>query len=540
MSERSGRSWFGIFRRGESAIIPQLEPQRQYEFQDEPNPIDLEITALEQYVRRFRLPAEVRDGLNENQLKLLDIFEKTGECISDLYHIQRGSGNTPNFYPPRVTKNQILRAAKNNSHITDPDTVVRQNQDGTLEPISMYLAYAGPIKRIGLVQKLKVAQGVAFQNGDTKMSIYLGVKATSFENGNSELADQAWMDIEEEPPVDLAIGLYDTITDPYGIKEGFEGWATALDKKLTAESQPFADAYLKWWAKDTGQVSPKVKMRIGYPTFIAGQAYKENWTANNLPSRPERRQKYGSKFTFFETIFEINFREKTLPAFYDHIDPDRRIGIHEDLVKKVSRRKLIAHELVHSLDIPSDLNERFNEYALPLKELYCDLVSLDGYFNITDSALIESREREMALATFLSDGVLEYNAFKSAGKRKDYYFSNSVILTRLTDRKSVQIDSNSGRITWNNPRLAYSQTAELRREAQKLLHYGSFKDAEEFIGLNFDQEVYRPIALRENKFGPFTTSRDARFQTVKEPEDNTPATIVLENPENSKMLLPAE
>ena len=503
MIEQGGSFFATIFKRGKSAATPQ----------DEPNPIDLE-EGSEEYIKSFRLPAEVKAGLNENELKMLDLFRECAPGISELYLIQRGNSEMPNFYPPRITKRQILKAAANNPEITAPDTIVRRNQDGTLEPISMYLAYAGPIRRTGIILKLKEAAGIAVRDGKTQLATYLGVKATSFENGNSELAHQAWMEIKEEPPVDVAIGLYDTNTDPYGIKESWELFVTVLDKRLTAESQPFADAYTDWVAKDTGIETPKVKMRIAYPIVIAGQAYGEGWTANNL-GRPDWRNKYGSKFIFLETVFETDFRQKSLRAFRDYIDPNRVVGIQDSLVKRARRRLLIGHEISHSVDIPSDLNARLNEYASLLKELYCDLLALDGYSHIVDPVLFEPREQEMALASFLSEGVLEYRTYKSpAQKRKDYYFSNSVILTRLIAKNAVQIDPKTNRITWSNPRLAYAQISELRREVQHLIHHGSFKNAEDFIATNLDQEVYRPVALKGSSNFAFLLPRK-----VPEPEN---------------------
>ena len=471
--------------------IPIGGPRRESEA---PVRLDDDLEGKELLTREFRLPREVKESLTFEQAKILQLLTRAARRTADLFALQLDNEGNPNFYPAKTTLSEILDAVTKNPEIQSPYTIVTRDPEGNLQAIPMHKVYAEPLKDLEVVGLLKEAANTAGRgkNRDMDLQAYLRAKATSLETGDYESSDRIWLERSDEPKVDIAIGLYDTYSDKLlGRKYAWEAWVGVLDEKSTMESQWFLNALLTWWQQHTGQEPPKIKMRIDYTRILAGQAALYDWVGNNLPCQQEWRQKYGSKFTIFGKRFNDEFKKNKLKAFRNLIDSPKRRGASDDQLKSVSLRKHIAHEIGHSLGVASDLETRLQKYATTIKELYCDLLALKGYFGIDG---VSPRERELAFAIAFSEGITDYQAYKNNGTRTEYYISRSILLNYCLREGSIQI--NDRKLTWQDPKRVITNIETLFNQVNQLQISGTSKDVQSFIEEVFDPEVYDLLTLR--------------------------------------------
>lgn len=453
--------------------------------------------------REFALPQEVQAGLNRFERELLDTYVDLAKAAADLYNVQAGRGMRGNFYERGIPKRQILKEAETNPKILSPTHVVRKNPDATLNAISMHEFYARQIQESNINQNLAFAANLTTRMKDDTTADYLKAKAAAFRTGDDRASQVIWLTRPDEPLIDLVMGFYDTYDDKFlGNKNSMEAWAGVVDKNRTEESQWFANAVLKQMEQETGKNSPPVKMRIDHTRIISGQAHRYSWTGNSLPSDPQLRSELGTKFIIFEPVFEDKFNQRKLPNLKSVIDPNRRVGIPDSLVKTAYLRREIGHETGHAF-VPKGIEIRLQKYSQPMKELYCDLLALMAYRRIQGSRdQIHDREREIALAAVLAEGALEHIHFNAQGDRAEYYIASSTMLEFALENQTVQI--RNGQLTWNNPNSVYDEYSDnLLPEVKDILEKGNARRAREFFGRHFNPDAYQPLVGRSRMSLPY-------------------------------------
>jgi hypothetical protein len=190
-------------------------------------------------------------------------------------------------------------------------------------------------------------------------------------------------------------------------------------------------------------------------------------------------------------MFDRKFsREK--PAFRDFIDPAKTQGITDGFARLATLRKYIAHETGHSLITGNNLETRFGEETAWLKELYCDLLALAGYRQISG---INPRESELALAMKLVDAYLDY---EDRHNRQEYNkastdFVNFLLTSHSEERETGSIRIVDGRFTWNNTEEVFIDIASLLRIVQSLLEDGKETDAKKLHEKYFHPNIYRQL-----------------------------------------------
>lgn len=436
-------------------------------------------------IREFS-PPEALQHLPKSEKAAFRHLVRAVRRWAEVYSIQEGSDDKAHFYPTRVTRNQIIKAAEENPQILSPYTVVLRRQDGSFSTVPMHEAYSRIIESTGVVKLLKDA---AKLTKDKKLKKYLKAKAKALNDGSWEEADRTWLEREDEPDIDIVLGFYDTYTDKFlGRKYAAEAWAGVLDREATQESQHFLDAFLDNWSDKTGRPRPRVKMRIDETRIGSGQYAQYEWTGNSLPCQIELRREVGSKFVIFKPQFVDKYIERAA-AFDEHIHPSRRSGIPKSLIWSGTLRRHIGHEIGHSL-VPEGIEQRIGANKNWFNELYCDLISLKGYFDIPQ-IYTHNREHEVAFATHFADGFLENTAYKSSRKREEYFISSAIVLKHVLDSGHVQ--AVDGCLVWTDNSAVREAITELSREVIELGKNGSAKDVEQFKSRKLDENIYEKV-----------------------------------------------
>ena len=451
----------------------------------------------------FSLPHEIRKDLSKEQLLLLNELRRVSRRLGDLYLVQKNLENL-DFWPKDITTLEIEEASKENSGISSPYTYVERDSKGHLRTVPIHEVFKDMIRDRQIVASLKKAADLSGKGKtrDLDLQAYLRARARAFENGNWEYSESLWLEMSEQPKIFIVAGPYDNYLDPHKIKYAWESWVGVLDKPETESAQQFVKEFLAWWQTKTQLETPKVGVRIENTVMMSGQAADYRWMGNSLPCQMGLRQKYGSVFFIFKPVFDETFQEKRLPAYRSTIDSVHRAGVTDEIVRKISLNKNIAHEISHSL-VALDVHERLGKHSAWVKELYCDLLALKGNYAIAKS----KREKELAFATAFAEGKLEYNAYMQNNSRFEYYIGDSIVLNFCLQKESIKI--NDGRITWNDPNEVIGHIDELFEEVDKIQKNGEPSDAYELSNRHFDPAVYRQI-VSETKIPAFLLRRPSK------------------------------
>jgi hypothetical protein len=392
----------------------------------EPSPIiqgqfTPEIGTRSLRAREWELPSEVEEGLSRNEREMLNLGVKAGRSIARLYNVQEGRGIRANFYPPHIRREVVRKAAISDPEILSHYTVVTKKPDGSLTPLPMHQAYANIIRSERLPETLREAAEAARRAGDITSFQYLSAKADSFVNGNYKTSDRIWLTRADQPKVNIVIGYYDNYTDKFqGTKYAAQAWIGVKDEEGTQDATWFQEEFLRAWESKTGQVAPKNKFLLLHTRGMYGQAAKYDWTGNSLPCQIDWRQEMGSLNTIFVPVFEEKFTQRRLPVYRSALAPSKRVAVADDFARRVNLRTYIGHEISHSL-IPDGTDSRLQQYALPMKELFCDLNALNVYADIpADSEKIINREKVVALGVLFANGVLEHVDYSRDHSRPEY------------------------------------------------------------------------------------------------------------------------
>ncbi len=453
----------------------------------------------ERFMRRLLIreftPPESLAALPKEERKAFDYLVRAVRSWSQVYSIQEGQNERANFYPPSATKNQIIRASEHNPEILSPYTVVLKTPDGNFDTVPMHQAYSKIINSTNVTRLLKDASD---KTKDKKLKEYLRAKIRAMGTGDWKEADKVWLSRDDEPLIDIVIGFYDTYTDKFlGRKYAAEAWAGVLNKEATKESQIFVDAFLDNWSQKTNNIKPKIKVRVDETMIMSGQAGHENgdlrWTANSLPCQADLRKEFGSKFTIFEPSFDDIYKTRS-EAFDKYIHANRRSGIPKSLIRTGILRRVMGHEIGHSL-VPEGIEKRIGANKNWFNELYCDLISLDGYFEIPQ-VYTHNREHEVAFAAHFSNGFLQYETYRQSGEVGNYLPSHSIIIRAGLDSGSVQpLD---GCLTWRDISEVKKAINGLTQKVMNLGKNGSEKDIQQFRDEMLDVNIYEKVLQTKN------------------------------------------
>lgn len=435
----------------------------------------------ERYVREFDLPRDFESRLTKEQKQLLGQLIRVSRRIDDLFAAQESIS----FWPDKISEAEIQESAATNPDIVSPYTYVRRDDNGQLVAIPIHVVFQDLIREKGIAESLTEASNSARKgkSRDIALSMYLRARAEAFKKGNWELSESLWLPMGNDSTVFIVVGPYDTYSDPFKLKYSWESWVGVIDQEGSKNAQQFVDDFLNWWAQETGQSTPKVAVRVDNTVIVSGQADKYKWVGNSLPCQMELREKYGSVFTIFKPVFIDTLKEKRIPLYRNIVDPFRRAGVTDEFIEKVTLNRFFGHEVSHSL-VAKDVGERLKEHSAWIKELYCDLLAFKAYCAIAKSR----RECEVAFATALAEGNLEYLDYFQNNTRPEYYISDSIVLSFCVQKGSIKIKD--GCLTWDDPQAVMNDKFELLDIVDQIQKKGGKTDALELSQKYFDPEIY--------------------------------------------------
>lgn len=432
------------------------------------------------------------EGLSPDEREVVTNLTGASKQAADIFSWQEYCDSPRDiwgyFWPKGVTQEEVENASLKNLNILDPRFVVRKNSLGLLEPISVHVIFREEFLKMAQFFREAAKKTRGPQRNDLEAMadyIYRGdfyrYDGVRFSARNSRYR------------INHTIGIYDANIDRFmNNKYSAEGVVQILDEDLTYELDGYKESFIRTYESEFGQKAPEIRMRIDHVPHIAALPAAYGWSANSLPPQSERPD-FGSEFSVYITVMDKKVAERTTPVFRAITKSPQTDAIRDGAIRNIYLKRLIGHEIAHSLGDRSDAQFRLKDFYTATNELYCDLLSLYLHSRM-QTAL--PQEYEVALQLSLAEGKLEYIDFQTTGTRLEYLKSSSVILKSLDERDNVYV--RNGIINVRSFLGAFGTIKNLLDEVQTILEAGSKEDAERFFKEHFDENLYARIPYREN------------------------------------------
>lgn len=432
-----------------------------------------------------RLTADEREMVNN----LIGASNQMAEIFS-WQEYREGPEDPGFFWPKDVEREEIEIASRKNPDILDHKFVVTRNSSGLLIPVSMSAIFQEELRKAANYLREAAKRTRGAQRED------LEVLSDSLSRGDFDRYDEVRFSARNSKyRINHTIGFYDSNIDLLmNNKYSAEGVVQLLDEGLTYELEGYKESFIRTYEKEFGKKAPEIRMRIDNTPSITGLPAVYGWSANALPAQAERLR-LGSEFSIYKTAMDKKVTERIIPALRAITrSPQTDVFVIPNVVlRNIYLKRLIGHEISHSLGNRSDAELRLKEFYTVTNELYCDLLSLYLHSRM-QTAL--PQEYMVALQLSLAEGRLEYIDFQTNGSRLEYFKSSAIILKSLIESGNVYI--RSGIINVRNFPVAFDTIKNLLSEVQPILEAGSREDAQIFFEEHFDENLYARVPYREN------------------------------------------
>jgi hypothetical protein len=416
--------------------------------------------------------------LSKSESKVLDLLVEAGKLIVPLYEQQENHKTLgANFYPSRVSKKEIERAAEKDPKILDPYTVV-EKRGGKLVTIPYHEKYAQLLKPIAdkLIQAAKITDNKEF-------SKRLSLQAKSLLDGSYNEASKSWMSMKHYI-LDIVIGPIERYDDKlFFVKTSYQCWVGVLNKEETNKITEFQKIILSSRRKTlmpTEQVSffDKVQSRVDATVLFSGLIARFRFTGTNLPNDVLLMERYGSEITLFEDSLNYWFSRRHLPIFKSVFEKQFQQSYNEEELRKGSLYNIVLHELAHTFMRYRDSEKRLGNLFPAIDEIGASVMGIKVCGSLLIKDVISQKDLEHIMVMFIVRLFDWLNDLEKDPSMIHYIKGNAVALNFLISSGALKL---AGGISWPNFTKMFVAIDELASVLDRILSMGSQKDAERFI-----------------------------------------------------------
>ena len=335
------------------------------------------------------------DGLTDPATrKFAEINYGPWDRLDDNKPFLEGVGPKPlgaGFYPEDVTKQEI---SDGDQALRSLYTLVRRNDDGSLEAVPYHVAFADEVKKAAdlMKQAAALAEDEGFKN-------YLELRAEALLTDEYYESDLAWMEMKDNT-IDFVVGPIEVYEDKlFNYKAAHEAYILVKDKEWSRRLAHYAallpdlqrglpvdDAYKK------EMPGSKSDLNAYDVIYYAGDCNAGSKTiAINLPNDERVHAKAGSRRLQLKNAMKAKFDKILVPIADELIVSDQRQHITFDAFFA----NTMFHEVAHGLGINQTINgkgtvrEALKDLGSAMEEGKADIL---GLYMI--SSLLESGELE--------------------------------------------------------------------------------------------------------------------------------------------------
>lgn len=416
--------------------------------------------------------------LSKNEREVLSILIEAGKLIIPIYEKQENQQHPgANFYPHDISKEEIIKAAKENPQILSPYTIVEKKGKG-LVAVAYHQKYADLL--IPVAEKLKQAARIT---NNKEFSKRLERQAEALVHGNYDEAQVYWMGMKPYI-LDINIGPIERYDDKlFFIKTSYQVWVGIMDESSTKKANMYKDMILgvrreSMISSEKVDYYDKVQIRVDSILLFSGLIARTMFLGVNLPNNPSMMEKYGSEITIFRQVGEHRFRQEVLPAFKKIFSPAfKKIFTSQD-IKEGILYSTILHELAHTYLRYRNSENRLQDLFPIIDELSAYVLGMKVCGSLLLKDIVSQKQLESIMVAFIARSFgLVFN--ESDNRSKFHYTLGGAIFINYMLETGALKEARG--LSWPNFTKMFVSLDQLSHILEKLLSEGTRKDAEVFI-----------------------------------------------------------
>jgi len=431
--------------------------------------------------------------LNDNEKQVVDLLVEAARLLAPIYEDQENPKYLgANFYPHDATKEQILKAAKDDLAILSPYTIV-EKVNGKFVATPYHIRYKSQLAKIAkLIDKAaSITENHAFAHR-------LSHLAHSLLDGNYELSDIYWTTMKPYK-IDIAIGPIDRLDDRLLFKKAsYEAWVGVMDEHKTEKAKyiqkSICDVRRKTFTpSEKANFLDKTKLRVDKTIIFSGLFARGMYTSNSLPVDPVLMEKYGIVITFFDTSLDVKFKNQHLPIFEKIFEEDFQSEYTQPLLREGSFRNVLLHEIGHSLLRYKDAESRLKELFPIIDELSATIYGIKCCGSLVLKGLMKEEELEAIMIMFVCRAFTWWIDSKTHPSSEAFAIGHAIALNHFFANGALR---ESDGISWPNFTRMFLAIEELSDNLERLIATGNYSDAKAFIDKYGSFVVYSRFSPR--------------------------------------------
>ncbi|MBI2357119.1 hypothetical protein HYV12_03670 [Candidatus Dojkabacteria bacterium] len=381
--------------------------------------------------------------LPKSERDTLKILEKVGETIHKIWEKQVDSKTgVPSFYPEDLSREELMVAAKRNSKLLSPYTIVKREKNRRLIAVNYKDEYKKEHDRI--FELLILASKTTKEK---RLSWYLSRIAGYFSKGDFDSIMNTFLSTQNTT-IDILIGPIESYNDSFmGVKKSYQYSLRVLRTQETQEVEEMTKIVGKLGIlKPSRSVAAKlntskIKIRVDDVLMFAGRQAGSMPSSTNLPNEPEKVSKYGTKIVVYHNALVKKF-ETQLKGYLKHVkkfDPKRT----KDSMSQANYRLIILHEIAEGAIKFKGMENRLGEYIDVVRELNADVFGVRSAKYHVLNGLISIEQYNELLIAFLVFAINVCHKAKKEPSIMVYARGFHLAFNYFVKSKSVQFSANT-------------------------------------------------------------------------------------------------
>ena len=353
-----------------------------------------------------------------------------------------------NFYPADMTKEEF--EAWNDDLKTSLYTVIKRGEDGSLESVPYYIAFAEQIQKAAelLEQAAELAEDPGLKN-------YLEKRAEALLTDEYFESDVAWMEMKNNN-IDFVIGPIENYEDQlFGYKAAHESYILVKDRDWSKKLERYAvllpglqkalPCEQKYKDETPGVDSD---MNVYDAIYYAGDCNAGSKTiAINLPNDEVVRETKGSRKLQLKNSMQAKFDKILVPIADLLIAEDQRSHVKFDAFFENTMFHEVAHGLGlgNTVDKTSTVREALKDTYTSIEEGKADILGLWCVYQLNEMGEMGEKDMMDNFVTFMA-GIfrsVRFGAASAHGKAnmmRFYYFQEAGAFTRDEATGTYRVD----------------------------------------------------------------------------------------------------
>lgn len=432
--------------------------------------------------------------LTKSEKKVVEKLVEAAKSIAFIYQKQENPKSLgANFYPQEAAKEKILEAAKQNSAILDPYTMVETNGKGKLVAIPYHLKFKKELEKTS-----SLLQEAAQHTQNKDFANRLKLQAIALVDGSYEASDIYWLTMKPYK-IDIVIGPIDRLDDRLLFKKAsYEAWVGVIDEEKTKKAKIIQHAIYDVRRKiftltEKADFLDKTQLRVDRTLIFSGLFARGMFTSNSLPVDPNLMEKYGIEITFFDTSLDIKFETQHYPIYKAIFESKFQKDYSKDLLKEGSFRNVLLHEIGHSLLRYKDSERRLKELFPVIDELSATIYGIKSCGSLVLKGIMSEKELEAIMIMFICRAFTWWIDSQKQKSVEPFAIGHAIALNHFLANGALK---EAGGISWPNFNKMFLGIEELSDALEALISMGTYADAQQVIDKYGSFMVYSKFASR--------------------------------------------